>query len=219
MLQRAHPQQPVPAIVYHERYWWYGRGYDYRGDGGAALANTVNGGDGHIQSQPVLVTTRLMLATMRFSHCWCRRLIVSSGDGADTLTLGDGNDQVSSSGAGADTITGGAGNDTVTAAAGADSIDGGAGNDNLSGGADNDTVIGGDGNDTLNGDAGNDSITGGVGNDTVLMELATIQLMVVMVWMQLPYLPVMTISAAVLATTRHHYWSVICRHHRWWSWH
>ena len=65
-------------------------------------------------------------------------------------------------------ISGGNGNDTVTIAddvtTGA-SIDGGNGQDLLKGGGGNDTISGGNGNDNLNGAAGNDLLDGGNGAD------------------------------------------------------
>ena len=94
--------------------------------------------------------------------------VTSAGDGNDTITAGAGNDTITDAGAGNDVIDLGEGNDTVTNAGdGNDSITGGAGNDAVTAGAGDDTVDGGDGNDVLNGGAGNDSIVGGAGNDTI----------------------------------------------------
>jgi Ca2+-binding RTX toxin-like protein len=95
-------------------------------------------------------------------------VVTASGAGADTITAGAGNDTITSSGSGADVIDLGDGDDTVTTSStGADSISGGAGNDSITAGDDNDTVDGGAGNDILAGDAGDDSLTGGDGNDTI----------------------------------------------------
>jgi len=95
-------------------------------------------------------------------------VVTSTGDGADTITAGAGNDTISATGAGADTITLGDGDDTVTdSGAGADIITGGAGNDTVTAGADADSVDGGAGNDNLTGGAGADTLIGGDGNDTL----------------------------------------------------
>jgi Ca2+-binding RTX toxin-like protein len=94
--------------------------------------------------------------------------VTSAGDGNDTITAGAGNDTITAAGAGNDVIDLGEGNDTVTDAGdGNDSVTGGAGNDTVTAGAGDDTLDGGDGNDVLNGGAGNDSIVGGAGNDTI----------------------------------------------------
>jgi Ca2+-binding RTX toxin-like protein len=95
--------------------------------------------------------------------------VTSAGDGNDTITAGAGNDTITNAGAGNDVIDLGEGNDTVSDAGdGNDSITGGAGNDTVTtAGAGDDTLDGGDGNDVLNGGAGNDSIVGGAGNDTI----------------------------------------------------
>lgn len=94
--------------------------------------------------------------------------VTNAGAGNDTITAGAGNDTITNAGAGNDTIDLGDGNDTVTDAGdGNDSITGGAGNDNVTAGAGDDTLDGGDGNDVLNGGAGNDSLVGGAGNDNL----------------------------------------------------
>ena len=95
-------------------------------------------------------------------------VVTSSGSGNDTITAGAGNDTITDSGAGNDTITLGDGNDVVTSSgAGADIITGGAGNDTITAGADADSVDGGAGNDTLTGEAGADTLIGGDGNDII----------------------------------------------------
>lgn len=94
--------------------------------------------------------------------------VTNSGDGDDTITAGAGNDTITASGKGADTITLGDGDDTVTdSGAGADIITGGAGNDTVTAGADADSVDGGAGNDNLTGGTGADTLIGGDGNDTL----------------------------------------------------
>ena len=57
-------------------------------------------------------------------------LIVSSSDGADTITTGTGSDTVAT-GAGDDTIVAGAGDDVIRAGEGADNVQGGDGNDTI----------------------------------------------------------------------------------------
>jgi len=104
---------------------------------------------------------------------------VSSGAGADSIVAGAGNDTATDLGTGNDTFVGGAGNDTVTAAGtgddyldmgdGDDTVsDAGEGNDTLLGGAGNDVLSGGDGNDSIDGGTGNDTLTDGAGNDVVI---------------------------------------------------
>jgi Ca2+-binding RTX toxin-like protein len=114
---------------------------------------------------------------------------LTTGKGADSITLGDKDDTVSNSGEGNDTITAGAGNDTITqtgkgadtinlgsgensvgdSGAGNDTITGGAGNDTVtSAGADDDTITLGDGNDVVSdAGSGNDIVDGGAGNDNL----------------------------------------------------
>ena len=91
-----------------------------------------------------------------------RTVIVSGGDGNDSITVlakatelassgldGDGGDDVLSGSDSNETLTGGDGNDRLVA---------GKGNDVMNGGAGNDTLVwnNGDGSDIANGDAGND---------------------------------------------------------------
>lgn len=85
-------------------------------------------------------------------------IIISGGDGADSITV----DPAVTIAA---VVDAGAGNDTVAGGGGDDLIDGGINNDSLSGGAGADTLLGGDGNDLANGNAGNDLIDGGAGVD------------------------------------------------------
>ena len=65
-------------------------------------------------------------------------------------------------------VSGGDGNDTLTGGSGPDNLAGGAGNDMLIGNAGNDVLSGGDGNDMLTGNAGDDQLLGGTGADTVI---------------------------------------------------
>ena len=95
---------------------------------------------------------------------------LTTGAGADTITLAAKDDTVTNSGKGNDTITAGAGNDTISdSGAGDDHIDLGDGDDTVTAsGEGNDTVIGGAGNDTVTASgAGNDHLDMGAGNDTV----------------------------------------------------
>ncbi len=84
-------------------------------------------------------------------------VIVSAGDGSDTLigTAGD------------DTLSGQGGADTIEGGLGADLLDGNRQDDSLSGGAGDDTLDGGLGNDTLTGGAGDDVFIISGGNDTI----------------------------------------------------
>ncbi len=91
---------------------------------------------------------------------------ISSGNGNDTIIAAGGNDSVIA-GEGNDLVRGNAGNDTIEGSGGDDVVLGAAGNDKLRGGDGNDSMLGEAGNDTLDGGAGNDSLNGGVGNDTV----------------------------------------------------
>ncbi len=124
-------------------------------------------------------------------------IMVSGGDGSDTLT-GSNGAEVLQGGHGADSISGGAGDDTIiwNLGDGSDTIDGGAGSDRLviQGGSGDDTLSwpvisgglvtsnvetieldGGGGNDSivggdhqiLNGGDGDDTIGGGSGGDTI----------------------------------------------------
>ncbi len=86
------------------------------------------------------------------------KLLMSGGDGNDTLIGGDGDDSLSGDG-GNDSLVGGAGADTLTSADGDDTLLGGMGRDSL---------VGGDGNDQINGQGGADTITGGVGDDCLI---------------------------------------------------
>jgi Ca2+-binding RTX toxin-like protein len=90
------------------------------------------------------------------------RMDITSGAGADAITLGTVGD----------TVDAGLGNDTVVGTSGGNNISLGGGNDSLTAGTGNEVVDGGAGNDTFN-LAGNlnagDSINGGDGVDTLLI--------------------------------------------------
>jgi len=113
------------------------------------------------------------------------RLVLSGGDGDDTITGssgaetingdadndsllgGDGNDVING-GDGVDRMNGDAGDDTVDGGAGNDIVNGGTGNDSLLGGADQDSLDGQDGDDTLLGGFGDDNLLGNRGDDSLL---------------------------------------------------
>lgn len=95
-----------------------------------------------------------------------KSVLVSSGEGNDTVTTGSGNDTVNA-GSGNDSISTGLGNDSVNAGAGDDSVTTGLGNDTVNAGAGNDSVDTGAGNDSVSTGLGNDTVSTGLGNDTV----------------------------------------------------
>ena len=111
-----------------------------------------------------------------------KNLVMTGGDGQDTLGGGDGNDTItdtsSQTNGNGNSLIGGAGNDTITAGAGIDTIDGGTGNDSivagggndvLTGGGGSDTVLGGEGEDAITAASGAESLDGGAGNDSYAM--------------------------------------------------
>ncbi len=125
----------------------------------------------------------------RFDTSDVSRIQFDSGDGNDTITVGDGVPGVyANAGAGNDTINGGEGNDTLSGGAGKnvifgndgddrlngsnslDTLEGGAGNDRLYGNGNADHLDGGDGIDRLFGGDGNDVLTGGSSNDKLYGE-------------------------------------------------
>jgi len=89
-----------------------------------------------------------------------KKILVSSGGGNDTVTLGT----ISLP----SLLNGGTGNDTLTGGGGADEIRGGSGNDRLTGGFGRDTLLGEEGDDVLNGvDGTSERLDGGPGTDTI----------------------------------------------------
>ncbi len=112
---------------------------------------------------------------------------VLTGAGADTLTVGDGNNIIEA-GSGANTITAGNGQnnitggvnaDTITAGNGGNVIDGGDGTnaitsglgaDIILSGTGADTIIAGGGNDVITVRGGSDSVGGGDGNDVLVID-------------------------------------------------
>jgi Ca2+-binding RTX toxin-like protein len=95
--------------------------------------------------------------TVQFTTSAVKSIVLSCGDGNDTVTLGAGVIGAS--------IRGGNGNDSIQGGAGADTLRGDAGDDTLFGGAGNDRIYGGDDADSLTGEAGADRIWGGNDND------------------------------------------------------
>jgi len=83
------------------------------------------------------------------------------------LSGGDGDDSLVVLGKARGVLLGGAGDDDLQGGPGADQLSGGDGNDTLSGGGGNDWLWGGDGDDTLDGGAGNDTLLGSGGADIV----------------------------------------------------
>ena len=84
----------------------------------------------------------------------------------NTITLGDGTDNVSDNGATV-AITLGNGNDIVAAQGAGDHITAGNGSDTLSAGGANDVITLGNGNDKVTANGAGDTITAGNGNDLV----------------------------------------------------
>ncbi|MCW9046208.1 MAG: hypothetical protein OQK35_07735, partial [Alphaproteobacteria bacterium] len=149
--------------------------------GGAAVNDTITGGDGN----DILTTGGGGTNTL------------TGGDGDDIFIMGNGDDTIYGDGAGGTfgdeviyahatagvtvnlatgTATGGSGNDTLT---GIENVEGSAFNDTLTGtihfneiwGNDgDDTIDGGAGDDRLAGEAGADTLTGGADNDTFAFE-------------------------------------------------
>lgn len=136
-------------------------------------------------------TTRLRVSvdgrTADFDNSLVDKILVSGGDGNDSIRLsdnvrqyaeldgGNGNDRIRGSdqntlirgGRGDDAIHGGGGADLIEGGPGNDRIFGGTGNDVLFGGLGNDRIAGGRGDDYLIGGSGNDGLQGGVGDDWI----------------------------------------------------
>jgi len=108
-------------------------------------------------------------ASKRFILGKVKSILIQSGDGADTINIGNGIKQQITirAGEGDDEIHGGSGREVIDGQGGADKIFGGGGSDQVFGRDGNDTIDGGSGNDYLYGDAGDDVITGGGGNDVL----------------------------------------------------
>ncbi|MEI6161357.1 MAG: calcium-binding protein, partial [Roseococcus sp.] len=99
---------------------------------------------------------------------------VLTGNGADTLTVGDGDNIIIAgngantitAGDGANSVTGGDNADTITVGNGGNMVDGGNGANTMTSGTGNDTILSGNGADTIVTGAGADLITVRGGADT-----------------------------------------------------
>lgn len=96
------------------------------------------------------------------------RVVMRTGGGDDTVTLGISADTIFS-GDGNDVIYAGEGTNVVMLGRGNDSVTTGSGNDFIRAGIGNDTVASGDGHDTIFTGSGNDSISAGLGDDIVVV--------------------------------------------------
>lgn len=100
---------------------------------------------------------------------------VLTGSGADTLTVGDGDNiliagngaNTMTAGNGANSVTGGDNADTITVGNGGNTVDGGNGANTMTSGSGNDTILSGTGADTIVSGAGADLVTVRGGADTV----------------------------------------------------
>jgi hypothetical protein len=102
----------------------------------------------------------------RFDQEDVQRIQFDSGDGNDTITIGDGVPGIyASAGNGNDSLDGGEANDTLSGGAGKNVINGNDGDDRLNGSNSLDTLNGGRGNDRLYGNGNSDHLDGGDGID------------------------------------------------------
>lgn len=99
-------------------------------------------------------------------------IVMTGGEGDETLLRGGSAADVIDGGPGADLIDAQDGDDTVRAGAGADKITGGGGNDSIDGGPGPDTMNGNDGDDTFlaQDDEADTTISGGAGFDTAYID-------------------------------------------------
>jgi Ca2+-binding RTX toxin-like protein len=130
-------------------------------------AGTVSNGTIFSEIESIILTTGNGNDTINLSGAVENN--IHGGLGQDVITTGAGNDTLNGE-AGHDTLNSGAGNDYLYGDIGDDYLDGGTGNDRLNGEAGNDTLNGGDGNDTLNGGTGDDVMNGGLGTDTYFVD-------------------------------------------------
>lgn len=100
-----------------------------------------------------------------------RPVKLRTGDGANDITLADGNHTITGGG-GVDDITAGDGNHVVVSGGGNDVVVLGTGRTTVLGGDGNDTITTGGGNDEIQGEAGSDSISSGGGDDIVFGGIA-----------------------------------------------
>jgi Ca2+-binding RTX toxin-like protein len=99
-------------------------------------------------------------------------IVVTGGEGSETLLRGGSANDVIDGGPGDDLIDAQEGDDTVLAGAGADKITGGGGNDSIDGGPGHDTMNGNDGDDLFlaQDDQADAQISGGQGADTAYID-------------------------------------------------
>jgi Ca2+-binding RTX toxin-like protein len=93
---------------------------------------------------------------------------VLTGSGADTLTVGNG-DNIIRAGNGANTITAGNGANSITGGSGADTITAGDGGNSIDAGNGTNTITSGSGNDVILSGVGADTIVAGGGNDVITL--------------------------------------------------
>lgn len=119
-----------------------------------------------VSKAPGVITVEMNGVKTNYSTNTVTTVIVLSGAGDDSVTIGDGitGDYVYG-GDGNDTIVGGNGDDSLSGGANKDRIYGAQGNDVLRGNGGNDALFGQDGVDRLFGGTGNDWLDGGSSND------------------------------------------------------
>jgi len=116
------------------------------------------------------VTATASDVAMTVAAAGAYKATVTTGDGADKVTVGDGGtleQNIVTTGKGNDTITSGSGADTISASAGNNTIDSGAGDDGITTGIGADTITSGAGNDTIDASSGANKVTAGEGDDSV----------------------------------------------------
>lgn len=149
------------------------------GSGGQFVADGGTGNDLLYLSFSTNSPTMLSLPTLAATGLGLKdveRLVISAyelrdhrittGEAADSIGLGGGNDIVIAGG-GKDDIRRGAGDDELWGGAGDDYLDGGAGSDTLRGEAGNDVLYSAGGSDRLEGGDGDDSLNVGFASGTV----------------------------------------------------
>ena len=99
-------------------------------------------------------------------------MVITGGDGNETLLRGGAGDDTIDCGPGADLIDAQDGNDTINAGAGEDTITAGGGNDSVTGGPGIDIFNGNDGDDTFHAqdDEADALLSGGPGADTAYID-------------------------------------------------
>jgi len=118
----------------------------------------------------ISVTASSSDAAMTVTAAGLYKATITTGDGADSVTVGDGGATLANSittGKGNDTVVSGLGNDTISGGTGNNNITSGAGNDSITASTGADVIVSGTGNDTISSGAGGDSITAGAGDDSV----------------------------------------------------